>query len=76
MSICSQFEISEGFQNISEFQNVIRAIDRTHFILTEIPTQDPTAYFTRKKRYAIQFYSNSDFYLNRIEYIQDEDYVL
>ncbi|CAI2178632.1 14734_t:CDS:2, partial [Funneliformis geosporum] len=54
------------------FQNVIGAIDETHFIITETPTQDPTAYFTRKKI----FYSNSDFYLNRTEYIQDEDYVL
>ncbi|CAI2198003.1 2002_t:CDS:2, partial [Funneliformis geosporum] len=58
MSICSRFGVSEdnnrsvihtGFQNIGGFQNVIGAIDRTHFILTETPTQDPTAYFTRKK---------------------------
>ncbi|CAI2192527.1 6382_t:CDS:2 [Funneliformis geosporum] len=47
MSICSQFEVSEdnnhsvihtGFQNIGGFQNVIRAIDRTHFNLTETST--------------------------------------
>ncbi|CAI2200104.1 13133_t:CDS:2, partial [Funneliformis geosporum] len=111
MSICSRFEVLEdnnrsilhiGFQNIGGFQNVIGAINGTHFILTEAPIQDPIAYFTRKKRYAIQcqgivdfkgifinyvigwpgsvhdvrVYSNSDFYLNRTEYIQDEDYVL
>ena len=94
--------VHTGFQNIGGFQNVIGAIDGTHFILNEAPTQDPTAFFTRKKRYAIQcqgivdfrgifihyvigwpgsvhdarVYTNSDFYLNRTEYIQGEDYVL
>ncbi len=68
----------------------------------EAPSQDLTAYFTRKKRYAIQYqgivdyrsifinyiigwsgsvydarvYSNSDFFLNKEKYIEEDDYVL
>jgi len=70
--------------------------------LGEAPSQDATAYFTRKKRYAIQcqgivdyrgifinyiigwpgsvhdarVYSNSDFFLNKEKYIEEDDYVL
>ena len=94
--------VHAGFQAIGGFQNVIGAIDGTHFILNEAPAQDPTAFFTRKKRYAIhcqgivdfreifinyvigwpgsvhdaRVYTNSDFFLNRAEYIEGEDYVL
>src|SRR5215216_5206296 len=53
--------IHTGFQNIGGFQNVIGVIDGTHFILTETPTQDLIAYFTRKKRYAIQCQGIVDF---------------
>ncbi|PKY36262.1 hypothetical protein RhiirB3_458483, partial [Rhizophagus irregularis] len=62
LSICSQFEICEA---IGEFQNIIGAIDGTHFILNEAPAQDLTALFTRKKRYVIQS-----------KYIEGDDYVL
>ncbi|CAI2167391.1 17707_t:CDS:2 [Funneliformis geosporum] len=34
----NQSVIHTGFQNIGGFQNVIGAIDRTHFILTEAST--------------------------------------
>ncbi|CAI2180189.1 4677_t:CDS:2 [Funneliformis geosporum] len=53
--------IYTGFQNIGGFQNNIEAIDGTHFILTEISIQDLIAYFTRKKRYAIQYQEIVDF---------------
>lgn len=94
--------VHAGFQAIGGFQNVIGAIDGTHFILNEAPVQDPTAFFTRKKRYAIQcqgivdfkgifinyiigwpgsvhdarVYANSDFFLNKAKYIEEDDYVL
>lgn len=94
--------VHAGFQAIGGFQNVIGAIDGTHFILSEAPAQDPTAFFTRKKRYAIhcqgivdfrgifinytigwpgsvhdaRVYVNSDFYLNKSKYIEEDDYVL
>ncbi len=98
----NRIAVHTGFQAIGGFQNVIGAIDGTHFILNEAPVQDLTAFFTRKKRYAIQYqgivdfkgifinyvigwpgsvhdarvYSNSDFFLNRTEYIEGEDYIL
>ena len=53
--------VHTGFQTIGGFQNVIGAIDGTHFILNEAPAQDPTAFFTRKKRYAIQYQGIVDF---------------
>ena len=37
--------VHTGFQAIGGFQNVIGAIDGTHFILNEAPAQDPTAFF-------------------------------
>ena len=98
----NRIAVHTEFQAIGGFQNVIGTIDGTHFILNETPAQDPTAFFTRKKRYAIQcqgivdfkgifinyvigwpgsvhdarVYSNSDFFLNRTEYIEGENYIL
>jgi hypothetical protein len=94
--------VHAGFQAIGGFQNVVGAIDGTHFILSEAPAQDPTAFFTRKKRYALhcqgivdfrgifinyvvgwpgsvhdaRVYANSDFFLNKSEYIEGDDYIL
>ncbi len=98
----NRIAVHKGFHAIGRFQNVIGAIDGTHFILGEAPSQDLTAYFTRKKRYAIQcqgivdyrgifinyiigwpgsvhdvrVYFNSDFFLNKEKYIEEDDYVL
>ncbi|GBB92535.1 hypothetical protein RclHR1_02020017 [Rhizophagus clarus] len=41
--------VHAGFQAIRGFQNVIEAIDGTHFILNEAPAQDPTAILQEKK---------------------------
>ncbi|GES94172.1 putative nuclease HARBI1 [Rhizophagus clarus] len=61
--------VHAGFQAIRGFQNVIGAIDGTHFILNEVPAQDPTAFFTRKKRYVIHCQGIVDFKGIFINYI-------
>ncbi|CAI2185400.1 9714_t:CDS:2, partial [Funneliformis geosporum] len=47
-------EVLQGFRNISDFQNIIDAIDGSHIILINKPPKDPEVFFNRKKHYSIQ----------------------
>ncbi|CAI2184641.1 321_t:CDS:2, partial [Funneliformis geosporum] len=79
--ICLQFGIAEGtpkgeqrklahkgFQLIGGFTNVIGAIDRTHLILNNKPSNSPELYFNRKKCYLIQCQEIVDFHEIFISY--------
>ena len=46
--------VHEGFQSIGGFKNIIGAIDGTHLILNDKPSNTPESYFNRKKFYSIQ----------------------
>src|SRR5207248_1192002 len=46
--------VHEGFQSIGEFKNIIGAINGTHLILNDKPSNTPESYFNRKKFYSIQ----------------------
>ena len=40
--------VHEGFQSIGGFKNIIGAIDGTHLILNDKPSNTPESYFNRK----------------------------
>jgi hypothetical protein len=45
--------VHDGFEAIGGIENIIGAIDGTHFILQNAPQKEKYLYFTRKKRYAL-----------------------
>lgn len=53
--------VHEGFKAIGGIEDIIGAIDGTHFILQNAPQKDKELYFTRKKRYALHCQGIVDF---------------
>ncbi|CAB4438335.1 unnamed protein product [Rhizophagus irregularis] len=45
--------VHDGFKSIGGIEDIIGAVDGTHFILQNAPQKDKYLYFTRKKRYAL-----------------------
>jgi len=45
--------VHDGFEGIGGIEDIIGAIDGTHFILQNAPQKEKYLYFTRKKRYAL-----------------------
>src|SRR6266536_1315587 len=45
--------VHDGFEAIGGIEDIIGAIDGTHFILQNAPQKEKYLYFTRKKRYAL-----------------------
>ena len=45
--------VNDGFEAIGGIEDIIGAIDGTHFILQNAPQKEKYLYFTRKKRYAL-----------------------
>ncbi|PKY14463.1 hypothetical protein RhiirB3_519639 [Rhizophagus irregularis] len=43
--------VHDGFKSIGGIEDIIGAVDGTHFILQNAPQKDKYLYFTRKKRY-------------------------
>ena len=53
--------VHRGFQLMRGFENVIGAVDGTHIILNEKPSNSPELYFNRKKCYSIHCQGIVDF---------------
>src|SRR6266540_597801 len=53
--------VHRGFQLMGGFENVIGAVDGTHIILNEKPSNSPELYFNRKKCYSIHCQGIVDF---------------
>jgi len=53
--------VHEGFKAIGDIEDIIGAVDGTHFILQNAPQKDKELYFTRKKRYALHCQGIVDF---------------
>ncbi|CAB5101692.1 unnamed protein product [Rhizophagus irregularis] len=49
--------VHDGFKSIGGIEDIIGAVDGTHFILQNAPQKDKYLYFTRKKRYGFTLLS-------------------